>query len=133
VFTGFTNAVGSTQDPYAAYIRWANDSACSPADGTVRSGSGTYRDEVSVEILFDPPGHARLPVNDDKIIDRAVTAQAFAGRPITILTYDPAIDPLGLDRLSQDWHQAEQGGQANHLVTPGCDCPSTRLRPPDTF
>jgi hypothetical protein len=46
------------------------------------------RGEVTVEILFDSPGHVRLPIDDDEIIDRAVAAKAFAGREVTIVTYD---------------------------------------------
>jgi hypothetical protein len=29
---------------------------------------------MTVEVLLDPPGHARLPINDDEIIDRALAA-----------------------------------------------------------
>ncbi|MFJ9903919.1 PIN domain-containing protein [Streptomyces sp. NPDC101152] len=46
------------------------------------------RGEVTLEILFDPPGHTRLPNSDDEIIDRAVVAQALAGTPVTLVTYD---------------------------------------------
>jgi hypothetical protein len=46
------------------------------------------RGEVTVELLFDPPGHARLPNADDEIVDRAVVAQALAGAPVTLVTYD---------------------------------------------
>jgi hypothetical protein len=43
---------------------------------------------VTIEIVFDPPGHVRLPINDDELIDRIVAIQPFAGRQITLLTYD---------------------------------------------
>jgi hypothetical protein len=46
------------------------------------------RGEVTLEILLDPPGHARLPINDDEIVDRAVGVQTTAGRDVTLLTYD---------------------------------------------
>ncbi|WP_234355954.1 PIN domain-containing protein, partial [Kitasatospora aureofaciens] len=49
---------------------------------------GIPRGKVTVEILFDPPGHERLPINDDEIIDRAVAIQPLAGRPVHLLTYD---------------------------------------------
>ena len=39
-------------------------------------------------MLYDPPGHARLPINDDEIVDRALTVQLLAGRPVRLLTYD---------------------------------------------
>lgn len=43
---------------------------------------------VTMELLLDPPGHARLPINDDEIVDRAVAVQTLAGRAVTLLTYD---------------------------------------------
>lgn len=49
---------------------------------------GFPRGEVTVEVVMDPPGHARLPINDDEIIDRALSIQALANRPVTMLTYD---------------------------------------------
>ena len=44
--------------------------------------------ELTVEVLFDPPGHARLPIVDDEIIGRALAVQPLAGRPVTLLTCD---------------------------------------------
>lgn len=55
----------------------------SPAD----SGY-TVRGEVTMELLFDPPGHVRLPIADDEIIDRALAVQALAARDVLLLTYD---------------------------------------------
>jgi predicted ribonuclease YlaK len=49
---------------------------------------GIPRGEISMELLFDPPGHVRLPINDDEIIDRALAAQPLTGRPVTLVTYD---------------------------------------------
>ena len=46
------------------------------------------RGEVTVELLLDPPGHVRLPINDDEIVDRAVAAQGLADRSLTLVTYD---------------------------------------------
>lgn len=43
---------------------------------------------VLMDILYDPPRHQRLPINDDEIIDRALAAQTTAGSPVTLLTYD---------------------------------------------
>lgn len=43
---------------------------------------------VIVELLPDPPGHVRLPITDDEIIDRVANAQVLAGRKITLVTYD---------------------------------------------
>lgn len=44
--------------------------------------------EIRIELLFDPPGHARLPIADDEIIDRALSVQPLTGQPVTLLTYD---------------------------------------------
>ncbi|WP_328933245.1 MULTISPECIES: PIN domain-containing protein [unclassified Streptomyces] len=56
--------------------------------GQDTDGDDPARGEVTVELLFDPPGHARLPNPDDEIVDRAVVAQALAGAPVTLVTYD---------------------------------------------
>jgi predicted ribonuclease YlaK len=53
----------------------------------LRTG-GLPRGEVTIEVLLDPPGHVRLPINDDEIIDRALTAQPLTGRALTLVTYD---------------------------------------------
>ena len=39
-------------------------------------------------MLFDHPGHVRLPINDDEIIDRALSVQPSGGRSVTLLTFD---------------------------------------------
>lgn len=44
--------------------------------------------EVTMGLLLDPPGHVRLPINDDEIVDRAVAVQTLADRDVTLLTYD---------------------------------------------
>jgi hypothetical protein len=49
---------------------------------------GIPRGRVTVEVLLDPPGHVRLPIADDEIIDRAVAVQPLAGRRVTLLTFD---------------------------------------------
>lgn len=65
--------------------RLANPSACTQlraADPSIPRG------ELTVELVFDPPGHVRLPSNDEEIIDRAVSIDSLAGRKIRFLTYD---------------------------------------------
>jgi rRNA-processing protein FCF1 len=47
--------------------------------------------EVTIEVLLDPPGHRRLPINDDEIVDRAVAAQPLTGQTITLVTYDTGL------------------------------------------
>jgi len=49
---------------------------------------GLPRGEVTIELLFDPPGHVRLPINDDEIIDRCLAVEPLADRKVTLLTYD---------------------------------------------
>ena len=46
------------------------------------------RSEVKVELLFDPRGHIRLPINDDEIVDLARRIEPLAARKVTLLTYD---------------------------------------------
>lgn len=53
----------------------------------VRDG-GLPRPEVTLELLFDPPGHARLPIPDDEIVDRALAIQPLAASPVKLFTYD---------------------------------------------
>jgi rRNA-processing protein FCF1 len=57
-------------------------------------------DEVSVEIILDPPGHVRLSIADDEIIDRSATIHRIAGHPVHLVTYDTGMEmrarPTGL-------------------------------------
>jgi rRNA-processing protein FCF1 len=56
---------------------------------TVVDGSGGIpRGPITLEILADPPGHIRLPINDDEIIDRTNATRALTSGPITLVTYD---------------------------------------------
>lgn len=54
----------------------------------VPNPDGLTRSQIAIEIVFDPPGHTRLPINDDELVDRAVAIQALAGDQVTVLTYD---------------------------------------------
>jgi predicted ribonuclease YlaK len=44
--------------------------------------------KVSVEILFDPADHVRLPIMDDEIVDRARAVQTIADGVVALVTYD---------------------------------------------
>ena len=46
---------------------------------------------VTMEILFDPPEHERLPDNDAEIVDRALAVQILSGRDVTMVTYDTSM------------------------------------------
>jgi hypothetical protein len=51
--------------------------------------TGDYFSGVSAEILFEQPGHVRLPLPDDEIVDRCVGANVLTGgQGVTLLTYD---------------------------------------------
>jgi len=41
-----------------------------------------------IELLFEAPGHVRLPNSDDEIIDRALSVEPLLNRKVTLLTYD---------------------------------------------
>jgi hypothetical protein len=85
-------------------VRWRAGYTLAVLDRLLRDGVGparlreadhsgidqgkTPRGEVMVEVLFDPPDHRRLPINDDEIIDRALAVQRIAGRAVTVVTYD---------------------------------------------
>ena len=68
--------------------------ANSTGPGRLRAGDvvpgpdGLTRSEITIELVFDPPGHVRLPINDDEIIDRALAIEPLADRKVTLLTYD---------------------------------------------
>ncbi len=66
----------------------ASEPATLRRSGSAPIGQEIATTDVTVEIVFDPPRHTRLPINDDEIVDRALAAQTLAARQITILTYD---------------------------------------------
>jgi predicted ribonuclease YlaK len=45
------------------------------------------RGEVTFQIIFDPPGHQRMSINDDEIVARSLACQPFADN-LTVITYD---------------------------------------------
>jgi hypothetical protein len=59
----------------------------SPAVLTPR-GPAEGASAITIEVLFDPPNHVRVPRTDDEIIERMVAEQPIAGRPFTLITYD---------------------------------------------
>jgi predicted ribonuclease YlaK len=78
-----------------------------PGDG-MPGPDGLTGGEVTIELIFDPPGHVRLPGNDDEIIDRALAIEPLADRKVTLLTYDTGQSTrarsagLQVVKLSQD-------------------------------
>jgi len=77
------------------------------------------RGGVILDLLLDPRGHVRLPINDDEIIDRALAAQALAGTAVTLLTFD----------TGQAARARSAGLRVNKLTVPiGEEPPETRGR-----
>jgi hypothetical protein len=87
------------------------------------------RGAVRLDVLFDPPRHQRLPINDDEIIDRALAAQSLAGAPVTLLTFDTSqaararnaglavnklIKPLGDEPEDTRGKRSERSGRGGH-------------------
>lgn len=78
-----------------------------------------------VEVLPDPPGHTRLPITDDEIIDRALAVQAIAAGPVQLVTYDTGqalrAKQAGLPvrKLRTDAGAGEEPGQERQPVRPG--------------
>lgn len=70
------------------FARSAGPAQLTPEDFSALASGGIPRGEVTVELVFDPPGHVRLPINDDEIIDRTMAIQPLAAREVTLLTYD---------------------------------------------
>ncbi|PWR13394.1 hypothetical protein DKT69_20965 [Micromonospora sicca] len=60
----------------------------------IKSG-GIPRGRITLDIILDPPGHTRLPITDDEIVDRTATTQALAGRRVRLLTYDTGMTLRG--------------------------------------
>jgi len=68
--------------------RWSEYGARLRAGDVVPGSDGRTRSDINIEVVFDPPRHARLPISDDEIVDRALAIQALADRKVTLLTYD---------------------------------------------
>jgi predicted ribonuclease YlaK len=75
----------------AAYALTVLDRVLATSAGTAMAGTVIPADQgggCTVEIVFDPPGHMRLPINDDELIDRILAIQSLTGLQITLLTCD---------------------------------------------
>ena len=99
---GYTVAVLDRVFKHGTFGLLHGDSETVSTDGLVGQG------EVTMELLFDPPGHIRLPINDDEIVDRALAVQILGERPVTLLTYDTGMSTrarnagLRVVKLSED-------------------------------
>jgi hypothetical protein len=91
----------------ATHARWRAGHTLGFLDQTITSGTtgilhhsrpglgDSIVGQVTVEIVLDQPGHIRLPIDDDEIIERAATIQAVAGREVRLLTCDTGQDTRG--------------------------------------
>lgn len=70
---------------------------------------------LTVEIVFDPPEHSRLPIMDEEIIDRALAVQEVAGKKVTLITFDTSQSTRARSRglttikLKRDEWEQEKG------------------------
>ena len=44
--------------------------------------------QITIELLLDPPGHTRMSITDDEIIDRISAVASLVESEITLLTCD---------------------------------------------
>jgi len=86
--------------------------------GLLRNGEQGVRGAIDMEILYDPPGQVRLPVNDDEIVDRALAAGPLAGKPVTLVTFE----------TGQTFRAREADLPVVELTKPLGDEPAPRLR-----
>ncbi|MFI9574595.1 PIN domain-containing protein [Microbispora rosea] len=80
-----------------ASLRTIANALKDPRDiGTLREAGFTPYDKtdtnprgaITLEVMFDNPGHTRLPRMDDEIVDRAMAVQDLAARPVIFMTDD---------------------------------------------
>jgi hypothetical protein len=70
------------------FVSLAGQARLRIGDFSALQTGGIPRGEITMDLVFDPPGHVRLPINDDEIIDRALAVEPLAARKVTLLTYD---------------------------------------------
>jgi len=77
-------------------LKWVAERLGGSESARIREG-GVERDgervvrvygDVHLDVLLDEPGHRRLPIADDEIVDRASDIAAVAGREVTLVTDD---------------------------------------------
>ena len=84
------------------------------------------RGEVTIEVLLDPPGHLRLPINDE-IVARTGALEILAGRPVRLVTGDTGmairaraagLRVTKLELPKKDEHQKQKRQRADRVPTP---------------
>ncbi len=58
------------------------------ADWSTVDAGGLPRGRVTIEVVFDPPAHVRLPSEDQELVDRTACVAVLAAKPVIFLTYD---------------------------------------------
>ncbi|MGW5353352.1 PIN domain-containing protein [Streptomyces sp. NPDC004031] len=85
-----------------SHARWRAGHTLGLLDAIITNGTSTtgtlhpaapgegasIRGAVYADLVLDQPGHVRLPIEDDEIIDRAVAIQGIAAREVRLLTCD---------------------------------------------
>ncbi|MFB9312001.1 PIN domain-containing protein [Nocardioides plantarum] len=58
--------------------------------GSVAEGPDglVVRGDIHLDVLLDAPGHVRLPIADDEIVDRAAAIATLSGRDVVLVTND---------------------------------------------
>lgn len=74
-------------------------------------GNREIRGDVFLDVLLDDPGHQRLPIADDEIVDRAAVIASLSGRDATLITND----------TSQAYRARIAGLQVSMVVDPVYD------------
>jgi hypothetical protein len=92
-------------------------------DFSALNTGGIPRGEITVEVIFDPPGHNRLPIEDDEIIDQLVIVQPMTPSGITFVTYDTGqalrAREAGLKVLKLDKPEEEPPGDVDGAAVRG--------------
>ncbi|MFF5393194.1 PIN domain-containing protein [Streptomyces sp. NPDC013012] len=70
----------------SAHVRWRARYGLAVLDRLLTDEAPLGSTEVRV--LPDPPGHVRLPDEDDEIVDRALALSLLAAGPVKLVTYD---------------------------------------------
>ncbi|GAA3895929.1 hypothetical protein GCM10022207_75220 [Streptomyces lannensis] len=70
-----------------------------------------WRVEMNVEVVLDQPGHVRLPITDDEIIDHAVAIEALAAREVRQLTCDTGQHTRGRATASEGDEGVREGSR----------------------
>lgn len=54
----------------------------------LRPAAGPELGPVTLELFLDQPGHERMPIADDELVDRAAALKDITGRRVVVLAYD---------------------------------------------